>query len=622
VRRRSLTWRVLVILAVAAVVPTVIVGALAILRTRGDLEREVVRGNLALVRAVGAQLDGTLQDARRTVELAAASWADQRASAALVDDGDRRATGRLLGRLRRQVPVLSGLTIVDPDGAHVAGDPLPPGGVDPAGADRRGDAPGAARPAGAPSPRLAAGAAPGANSFGGYIGDVRRTDDRAVVEVVVQARSRTGELVGVFVAELDLAFVADALASVRLGRGALLYLVDGAGVPVARSDGAPPGGASWRGSRPAVDRALGAAIEGHLSAGGTVAVFRSLASYQSLRGVRWALVLEQPEREAYALAHQTQRDTLIAGALALALALLIGSVLASRLTRPLTALADRADAIASADPAALRAGEPPRVDGPGEIGVLAQRIEEMAQRIAERAELQAALARGDRLATVGVMSASVAHEINNPLTTVLGYARLLVEDKPADHADRPGLELIAEEAERMKAIVSGLLDYARVEKETAGPTDVVAVLRHVAALVLPQLRRARVRLELDLPGSDAGLPPVAADPHALQQVLVNLVQNAAQAMQPDGGAVTARASAQPGGVAVMVEVIDEGPGVPAHERARIFDPFYTTKEAGVGTGLGLAVCKHLVATFGGTIDVADGPDGRGARFRVVIPRSR
>jgi signal transduction histidine kinase len=202
---------------------------------------------------------------------------------------------------------------------------------------------------------------------------------------------------------------------------------------------------------------------------------------------------------------------------------------------------------------------------------------------------------------------------------VLGYAKLLVEDKPDDHPDRTGLELIASEAQRMKSIVSGLLDYARVEKETAGPTDALAVVRHVAALMEPQLRRARVRLALELP--DDALPEVAADAHALQQVLVNLVQNAAQAM-PGGGVVTARASAQPGGLTNLVEVIDEGPGVPLPDRGRVFDPFFTTKEAGVGTGLGLAVCKHLVATFGGTIDVTDGPDGRGARFRVVIPTTR
>jgi signal transduction histidine kinase len=85
--------------------------------------------------------------------------------------------------------------------------------------------------------------------------------------------------------------------------------------------------------------------------------------------------------------------------------------------------------------------------------------------------------------------------------------------------------------------------------------------------------------------------------------------------------VTVRASRGPGDVAVIVDVVDEGPGVPAEARGRVFDPFYTTKEAGVGTGLGLAVCKHLVATFGGAIEVGDGDGGRGARFRVVIPKA-
>ncbi len=107
---------------------------------------------------------------------------------------------------------------------------------------------------------------------------------------------------------------------------------------------------------------------------------------------------------------------------------------------------------------------PLAVRGPGEIGVLAQRVDEMARRIAERSELQSALARGDRLASVGVMSAQVAHEINNPLTTVLGYAKLLLEDKPDDHPDRAAIEMIEGEAERMKKIVGGLLEYARAPR--------------------------------------------------------------------------------------------------------------------------------------------------------------
>jgi signal transduction histidine kinase len=581
-RHHTLTWRILLILALAAVVPTVVVGGLAIRRARADLEREVVRGNLALIRAQGAALDATLQGARRALELAGAGWADGRSTARPADEADRRATARVLGRVRRQVSIVSSLSLVDPDGHLIAGDPVPPG-LD-----------------------------PGFHSFGGYIGDAVFADGRPVVPIAVQARSRTGELVGVLVAQVDLAFVGEALAASRLGPGARLVVVDGAGIPVARSSG-PAGGASLRGTSPAVDRALGSSEEGAVSAGGTVAVYRNLSSYQSLRGIRWAIVLEQPEADAYALAARTARDTLLAGAIALAIALLVGSFVAARLTDPLSALAERADAIAGGDPAA---GPPSPVGAPGEVGVLARRIDEMARRIAERSELQAALARGDRLATVGVMSAQVAHEINNPLTTVLGYARFLLEDKPEGHPDRPGLELIADEAERMKVIVAGLLDYARAPAvPTRGPGDVAATLHHVAALVAPQLRRSRVALALALP--EAPLPAVAADNHALQQVLVNLIQNATQAM-PGGGTVSASAAAAPGDVAVIVRIADQGPGVPAAERARIFDPFVTTKDAGVGTGLGLAVCKHLVTTWGGAIEVGDAPGG-GAEFRVTIP---
>jgi two-component system NtrC family sensor kinase len=332
------------------------------------------------------------------------------------------------------------------------------------------------------------------------------------------------------------------------------------------------------------------------------------------------------ERDAAALAHETTRDTLIIGGATLALALAVGGFFAARLTRPLTQLARHADAIATGT-----TSDPPPVRGPGEIGVLGQRIDEMARRIAERAALQSALARGDRLASVGVMSAQVAHEINNPLTTVLGYAMLLQEGKPPGHPDLEALELIESEAERMKSIIGGLLDYARAQRKSerlmaaqagavSASCDPVAVLRHVSALLEPQLRRTRAQLTIDV----AATAPLAIEAHALQQVLVNLAQNAAQAMagaQIEGGQLAISARPAPGGIATLITVTDEGPGVPAADRVHVFDPFFTTKAAGVGTGLGLAVCKHLVTTAGGTIEVGDRPGGRGAEFRVVIPNA-
>jgi signal transduction histidine kinase len=593
----SLRWRVLLILSLAAVVPTVVVGVLAIMRARHDVENEVKRGALAHIRALGSALDGTLQGARRTIELSASQWADAPTDAA--------ETQRLLRRLRRGVPIVKSVSILDPNGKLLYGDPVP-GSVD-----------------------------IGSHSFGGYIGDavfdVGATADQPhasstgtpTVHAVVQARGRTGELMGVVVAALDLGFVRDVIAAARLGPGARVLVVDGTGVPVAASDATSVAAHSLAGTDPAVDRALASTVEGTLSANGYVSAYRNLSSYQSLRGVRWAIIHQQPEAQAYALARDTTRDTAIIGIAALAIALALGAFFATKLTRPLSDLAQRADAIAAGQ---VSEGAPVR--GPGEIGVLAHSVDEMAKRIAERAELAAALARGDRLASVGVMSAQVAHEINNPLTTVLGYAKLLLEDKPEGHPDRHALELIADEAERMKKIIGGLLEYARAPRPSEPATQIATgsaapgesepsqVVRHVAALVAPQLKKARATLVTDVqPGK-----PISIDAHALQQVLVNLVQNAAQALT-DGGTITVSAKPVAGGIATQLSVTDDGPGIPPADRARVFDPFFTTKAPGTGTGLGLAVCKHLVATAGGSIEVGEGPNGKGAEFRIVVPNA-
>ncbi len=359
----TLRWRVPLVIVLAAIVPTVIVGALAISRARADVEREVHRGALAHIRALGAALDGTLQDARRTVEFAAATWADE--------PTDPRKTQLLARRLRRDVPIVLSLSILDVDGTLLQGDPVP-AGVD-----------------------------VGSHSFGGYIGDAQHVNGKTIVNMVVQARGRTGELMGVFVASLDLEFVREVIAA-GLGEGARVLVVDGAGVPVAASSPGL-GTASLVSVDPAVDRALASSVEGTLTANGWVSAYRNLSSYQSLRGVRWAILHQQPESEAYALARRTTRDTLIVGGVALAIALVLGLFFATRLTRPLAALAHRADAIAAGT-----ITDAPPVTGPGEIGVLGQRIDEMAKRINERTELQQALARGDRLASVGVMSAQVA----------------------------------------------------------------------------------------------------------------------------------------------------------------------------------------------------------------------
>jgi signal transduction histidine kinase len=577
----GLRTRIVVLLAIATIVPTVLVGALAVRRARTDVRREVVRGHLALVRALGAGLDTTLQDLRHALALAAGAWADNPAP---------DATKRQLQRIRRELPSVRKVAVLDADGALVAGDALPEAAFE------------------------------RANTYGGYVSDVIRPKDGGPPSalVVVQARTRTGELAGYVAAEIDLSFVGDTLAAARAGAGSRLWVVDGAGEPVGWS-GVVREAARGGPTRVVVERALASGGEGSLEAGGSLAVYANLSSYQTVKGVSWAIVLEQPTSKAYALAAATTRDTILVGAAVLFVALLAGLIFASRLTRPLARLSRRVEEIAegtggaphgSAGRGGGEGSQPPFED---EIGALARRFEDMARRVAEREKLKEALARNQQLASVGALAAGVAHEINNPLTTILGYANLLLEDKPPGHADRESLELVADEARRVQGIVRTLLDHARAETGPVrrDPVDVNALCERTVALVGPTLKKRGIALALDL---GDGLANPLGDARRLEQVLVNLAQNAVQAMDKGG---SLRLATAPRDGRVEVAIADTGPGIPEELLGKIFDPFFTTKGPGVGTGLGLAIAQQIVLDHGGTIEV-ESKVGRGSTFKVLL----
>lgn len=577
----SLRTRTRIILAIAAIVPAIAIGGLTIYRASTEVESEVVRGRLAQVRALASSLDETLQGARRSLELAAAWWADERRVDETTSPESRRVMDRLWRRLRREVPIFSALTIVDVDGKTIYGE------------------------------ELAADASLGAHSFGGFIGDVAFDEGKPYVPIVSQARSRTGERIGVLVGRLDLSFLAGTIEEVPLGDNARLFVLDGRGAAIARSDGAKVDGSMNKGIIDSVvSVALGRASEGEIRRHGTLSIYRNLLAFQSRRAVPWVLILEQPEADAFALARQAAWDTSVIALTVLALVIVVGAALASRITRPLHLIAKRADAIAEGND---QESEQAPVQAPGEIGLLAKRLEEMALKIGERERLQSALAHEDRLATVGTMAASVAHEINNPLTTILGYSTLLLEDKGEEDPDRASLTLIAEEASRMKGIVSSMLEYSRSEPAKKKSAQLHEVLLRVATLMGPALKKQKVELQLDL---DDELPRVAAAEQSLQQIFVNLIQNSAHAM-PSGGQV--RVHAKLYGATLVARVADDGDGIPEADRSQVFDAFYTTKDAGQGTGLGLTVVKHLVGEFGGQIEIVAAPDGNGTFMKLVIP---
>jgi two-component system, NtrC family, sensor kinase len=251
--------------------------------------------------------------------------------------------------------------------------------------------------------------------------------------------------------------------------------------------------------------------------------------------------------------------------------------------------------------------------------------EELEAKVQERTEqLRQAhqrLLQADRLASLGQLAASVAHEINNPLSGVLNYSalmgRILKEDGvPPDRVAefRAFLERVSEQTARAGRIVSDLLSFSRRSKPHRAPADLGAIVRGTVSLVSHKLRLSGVEAELHL---DADLPPLACDTSQIQQVVLNLVMNAAEAARGEGRVVvTARRSGD--GRSLLLEVADDGEGIAPEALDRVFDPFFTTKAEGKGLGLGLAVVYGIVEAHGGTIDVRSAI-GQGTTFTVKLP---
>jgi two-component system sensor kinase FixL len=232
--------------------------------------------------------------------------------------------------------------------------------------------------------------------------------------------------------------------------------------------------------------------------------------------------------------------------------------------------------------------------------------------VSERRDLQAKLSLAERLAALGELAAGVAHEINNPVTTILNCAQLIQDgDDAREHA-----AMIADEGARIASIVQDLLQFARSDRKDNAPTDLQDALMRTARLVREGLQRHGITLELSVAD---GLPHVAADRSQLQQVMLNLIHNARDALLPLSDRprrILVEAHPDRGGVALVVR--DTGPGVPLELRTRIFEPFFTTKRTRGGTGLGLSITKSLIDGFGGSVTVAGAP-GQGAEFCVWLP---
>ena len=251
------------------------------------------------------------------------------------------------------------------------------------------------------------------------------------------------------------------------------------------------------------------------------------------------------------------------------------------------------------------------------------RVEALMRDVSERKRLEDQardlyhqLLQAEKLAALGQTISGVAHELNNPLATILTWSERLSQ-RPVDEQTKRGLETILSESERAARIVRNLLTFARKRHTTRAMVDMNQVVRETLALRSYEQRLSNINI---IEALAAGLPLVFADPHQVQQVLLNLIINAEQAMiaAHGRGTLILRTWHDLDGDAVVLEVNDDGPGVPEDVQPRIFDPFFTTKDVGKGTGLGLTVAYAIVQEHGGRITVQSQPEG-GASFCVALP---
>ncbi len=240
---------------------------------------------------------------------------------------------------------------------------------------------------------------------------------------------------------------------------------------------------------------------------------------------------------------------------------------------------------------------------------------ETRRQLEEQQRTQAQLVHVEKLSAVGELASGVAHEINNPLTTILGQAHLLLEHQEVTPHVRTRLALIADEASRAGRIVQNLLLFSRHYPPERRPCSLAEQARRVLELKAYQLERDRVQVVTDF----QPCAPASADENQMQQVILNLVQNAHQAMLQQGDERVLTVRVRPGRETLVLEVLDTGLGIPREALPRLFDPFFTTKPPGEGSGLGLSVSYGIVAEHKGTLRGGNRLDRRGAIFTLELP---
>ncbi|MHB9073324.1 MAG: ATP-binding protein [Desulfobaccales bacterium] len=244
----------------------------------------------------------------------------------------------------------------------------------------------------------------------------------------------------------------------------------------------------------------------------------------------------------------------------------------------------------------------------------------ISRNITARKAIEDRMINMEKLASIGTLAAGVAHEINNPMTVILGFTEHLLEQTESLPEVHENLQIIEDEGLRCKKIIENLLTFARAPERTETKADVNSIMEKTLAVVKNTLLTKKVRLETSLA---PGLPLAQGDPQELRQVFINMINNARDAMT-GGGLLKVSTNLTPDSSRLAIEFTDTGNGIPREAQAKIFDPFFTTKETGKGTGLGLSMSYGIITKFGGNIlftsfPADEYPEKHGTTFTVYLP---
>jgi signal transduction histidine kinase len=602
--------RILLALLAVGVVPVVILGAMSYEVNRKELTD-----------AVGAAQTRAAADLARECEALVLQGVAHLESAAGYIPFARLTPSESASALRiplRQLPWLNALVLLDGRGAVLAGpvfDPEPPAGDatrEPIGPQEL-DAFARSVPL---ATVLASDVAIGPPYRGPRTGAPR-------VALAVRVEGTTPSILG---AEFSLQPIAARLQEVAAA-GDAAFLVDARGQVIAHGAGDPTlspderllvdrAAPSLRSDSRFVERADGA---------------RWLATFAPVGTLGWGVVLAAPERAALRGARRAGAFTVFWAAAALVTAGVLGVLLARGVSVPVAQLSAAARALTDGRP--VEEVPAPRRDELGELAAafnhMAREVrrrddeirtwnEELSRRVAEKAtELRLAqdqVARSRRLAAIGSLGAGVAHEINNPMTAVVGLVSVVRKDLRPEDRNAQLLATALQQATRVTRIVDDLRRLAETQQADAGiQFPLAAAVRASVEAHAHAAEAAGVSLRAAL---EEGLLPIQGDPVQIQELVGHLLRNALAAT-PEGGEVRVAVSAIDGG-ALKLEVADTGRGIPEPMRERIFDPFFTRKEPGSGVGLGLTLSSCIVEAHHGKIQV-DSEEGKGTRFTVLLP---